>query len=52
MELGPDGQFGSVGVAGPDVAGLELFELLGCAEFVCHDGVLGGCWWVSGKWGS
>lgn len=39
-----DSQFGGVGVAGADVAGLQLLELLGGAEFVGHDEAGGGGW--------
>lgn len=35
VDVGGPFEFGSVGVAGPDVAGLELLQLLLGAEFVC-----------------
>lgn len=34
-DVGGPFEFRDVGVAGADVARLELFELLGCAQFVC-----------------
>lgn len=35
VDIGHPFEFGGVGVAGADVAGLEGFELLLGAEFVC-----------------
>lgn len=35
MDIGGPFEFRSIGVAGADVAGLELLELLLGAEFVC-----------------
>lgn len=42
VDVGGPFEFGGVGVAGADVAGLQLLELLLGAEFVCLGGSVSG----------